>query len=110
MSISVALTVAQGKRIIAKGVVAARIYQQAYSGGSVLLIKGTTNAYIVEEIIGTSIDKLSFARGLTLPRGVPRRRPEGVPLGDVLIDQGRVDLHADIAEVVDGLGPSDLII
>ncbi|MHB0877357.1 MAG: hypothetical protein ACYC5O_15075 [Anaerolineae bacterium] len=110
MSISVSLTVAQSKRLIAKGVVASPAFREAYDGARVLIIKGTTNAYIVEEVAGTKIDKLNFARGLTLPHGLKRRRPEGAPIGDVLIDHGTVDLHADLAEALELLGPGDLIL
>jgi len=110
MSISVSLKVSEGKRLIAKGVVASPTFREALEKARILIIKGTTNAYVVEELVGRSIDKLSFSRGLTLPHGVRRRPPAGEALGDVLVDHGEVDLHADIAEVVDSLGPGDLIL
>jgi hypothetical protein len=110
MSIAVSLTVAEGKRLIAKGVVASPIFREALAGGRVLVIKGTTNAYIVEEATGNKIDKLNYARGLTLPHGMPRRAAEGAPIGDVLIDHGTVNLNADLNEALEALGPGDLIL
>lgn len=110
MSISVSLTVAQSKRLIAKGVVASPVFRQAHEQGKILIIKGTTNAYIVEEVIGREIDRLTYARGLTLPHGVRRRAPRGDRIDDVLIDHGQVNLNADINDAVESLGPGDLII
>ena len=110
MSILVSLKVSESKRLIAKGVVASPMFRQAREAGRILIIKGTTNAYIVEELTGEGIDKLSFARGLTLPHGLQRRPPRGEPLGDVLVEGNRVDLNAEMADVIDTLGPGDLIL
>lgn len=110
MSFAVSLTVAQSKRLIAKGVVASQAFRDALANGRILIIKGTTNAYVVEELTGTSIDRLNFARGLTLPHGRRRRPVEGAPLGDVLVDHGKVDLQADLAAALETLGPGDLIL
>jgi len=110
VSISISLTVAQSKRLIAKGMVASSVFRDTCENGRVLIIKGTTNAYIVEEMIGETIDKLAFARGLTLPHGVRRRKPEGRVLGDVLIDHGHIHVDVDMTEVVDDLGRGDLIL
>ena len=110
MSFPVSLTVAQSKRLIARGAVVSPVFREARDNGKILIVKGTTNAYVVEEVTGRSLDKLSFARGLTLPHGLPRRETAGPVLGDVLIDRGRVDLDADIATVVDTLGRGDLIL
>ncbi len=110
MSFSVSLKVSESKRLIAKGVVAGSAFQDAYRQGRVLIIKGTTNAHIVEELTGKSLDKLSFARGLTLPHGLRRRPQQGEALGDVLVDHGEIDLNADIAEAVESLGRGDLIL
>jgi hypothetical protein len=110
MSIAVALTVAQGKRLIAKGVVASPVFQKALQQARILIVKGTTNAYVVEEVTGQSIDKGTFARGLTLPHGAPRRQATGTPLGDVLVDHGKVDLQASIDDLVDSLVTGDLIL
>ena len=110
MSFAVALTVAQSKRLIAKGVVASPEFRRALAQGKILIIKGTTNAYVVEEATGESIAKGTFARGLTLPHGAHRRKSDGPALGDVLIDHGQVNLHADIDDVIDSLGSGDLIL
>ena len=110
MSVAVCLTVAQSKRLIAKGVVASRVFRQVREQGRIVIIKGTTNAYIVEEVVGRPIDRATFARGLTLPHGVRRRQPVGDPLGDVLIDRGQANLQADIGDIAESLSQGDLIL
>lgn len=110
VSRSVALKVSESKRLIAKGMVASPLFQDRCASGRVLIIKGTTNAYIVEEILHQNIDKLNFARGLTLPHGRKRRAVDGAELGDVLIEKGDVRTDVDIASVVDDLKRGDLIL
>ncbi|MGI6209174.1 MAG: hypothetical protein ACOYEW_13300 [Anaerolineae bacterium] len=110
MSVSVALKVSEGKRLIARGVVASPVFREAYEKGRILIIKGTTNAYIVEELTGQPMDKLAFARGLTLPHGKRRPSPQVQDTGDVLVEGGQVKLDVNLAEVVDTLGRGDLIL
>ncbi|NPV06624.1 MAG: hypothetical protein HPY83_01520 [Anaerolineae bacterium] len=110
MSVAVALKVSESKRLIARGVVASPVFREAYDRGRILIIKGTTNAYIVEELTGEPIDKLNFARGLTLPHGQRRRAVQGRDLSDVLVERGEVRWGVDIAEAVETLGRGDLIL
>jgi hypothetical protein len=110
MSFTVVLTVAESKRLIAKGIVASDFFRQARERGRILIIKGTTNAYIVEEILGQKIDKMAFARGLTLPFGKVRREPKGAVLGDVLLDHGTVRTDLAIEDAVERLERGDLIL
>ncbi len=110
MSTSVALKVSESKRLIARGVVASPVFREACASGRVLIIKGTTNAYVVEELLHERIDKLSFARGLTLPHGLRRRPVEGREFGDVLIEKGDIRTDVDIAEAVETLKRGDLIL
>jgi len=110
VSRSVSLKVSEGKRLIAKGVVASPLFQETCASGRVLIIKGTTNAYVVEELLHESIDKLNFARGLTLPHGLRRRPVEGSEFGDVLVEKGNIRTDVDIAEAVEELKRGDLIL
>jgi len=66
---SFVLTVAEGKRLIAKGVVQLPAVQRALREGTVVVCKGSTNAYIVEELTGQSFDKGSYVLGRTVPTG-----------------------------------------
>lgn len=66
---SFALTVAEGKRLIAKGVVALPAVQAARRDGTVIVCKGSTNAYVVEELTGQPINKGAYVLGRTTPAG-----------------------------------------
>ncbi len=64
---SFALTVSESKRLIAKGVVALPAVQKALRDGMVIVTKGSTNAYIVEEITGQPLQKGAYVLGRTVP-------------------------------------------
>jgi len=66
------LTVSESKRLIAKGVTKWPSVQRALREGMVVVATGTTNSYVVEELLGRKIDKTSYRSGLTLPRHPPR--------------------------------------
>ena len=85
MRTDLVLTVAQSKRLIAKGVAAYLPVRQALAEGTVAVTKGGTNAYIVEELLGESIQRRHYVFGQVLPRGVSR---------------GSVGLSADVPDLV----------
>jgi hypothetical protein len=64
---SFVLTVAEGKRLIARGVAALPCVREAMQSGTVVVTKGTTNAYVAEELLGHSIAKGAYVLGRTLP-------------------------------------------
>lgn len=66
---SFVLTVAESKRLIAKGVKAHPVVARALKEGIVSVAKGTTNAYIVEELTGEKIHKPHYCTGTTRPQG-----------------------------------------
>jgi len=67
------LTVAEGKRLIGKGVAALPQVQQAMEEGIVVVTRSTTSGYVLEELLGEEIDRTSFVTGKTLPSGHPER-------------------------------------
>jgi len=77
---SIHLTVAEGKRLIAKAVAALPEVRSALSKGLVVVCKGSTNAYIVEELTGRTIDKATYLTGNTQPaRGARPLTTERIP-------------------------------
>ena len=52
------LTVAESKRLIAKAVAQMPIVKNALANGMVIIIKGTTNAYVAEEITGQKVSTM----------------------------------------------------
>lgn len=61
------LTVAESKRLIAKGVAALDLVQDRLQQGVVVIANGSTNAYVYEELLHARIDRRAFVSGRTLP-------------------------------------------
>jgi hypothetical protein len=114
------LTPAAGKRLIAKALTTHPWVTETLRTGRLVIVAGTTNAYVAEEIltqIGQAVGFVHrhFYRGLTLPPALIAARagrpPDttGFP-GDVVIDKGVWARAKTIFEVIDQLGPGDLIL
>ena len=65
MLAEVVLTPSEGKRLIAKAIAHMPIVQLAKENGTIIIAISTTNAYVVEELLGNEIkDKGMFAAGV----------------------------------------------
>ncbi|RQW81037.1 MAG: hypothetical protein EHM14_02595 [Methanothrix sp.] len=114
------LTPAAGKRLIAKALVTHPSIQAAIRSNTVVIIAGTTNSYVAEEILQTigqadGFSRKRFFRGVVLPPWRPtaasgRHQDEsGVP-GDVVIVNGVWQKGKTIFDVVDDLKEGDVIL
>ncbi len=70
--IQVALTPAGGKRLIAQAVARHAAVRAAMESGTIVIIAGTTNGYVAEEILAAcgnteGFSRRRFFRGITLP-------------------------------------------
>ncbi len=63
MNASVVLSSAASKRLIAKGVAAHPIVKHALGNGRIVITRGTTNAFVAEELCGKKIDRGAYAAG-----------------------------------------------
>lgn len=68
------LTVAAGKRLVAKGVLALPAVEKALLDGTVVVMAGSTNGYVVEELLrrmgqAVPFSRTSFVRGVTTAPG-----------------------------------------
>ncbi len=106
----IVLTVSEGKRLIAKGVAASLWVKRALDEGMIVIAKGSTNGYIVEELLGQRIDKLRYALGLRWPQGRRRRLPPGERLPDVVLRRGEAVEGMDLDAAVQEMGPGDVFI
>ena len=61
------LTVAEGKRLIARGVAALPCVKAALQSGLVIVCKGSTNAYVAEELLGEPIARGAYVMGRAVP-------------------------------------------
>jgi hypothetical protein len=116
----VVLTPAAGKRLIAKAIATHPDVQSTLNSGIVVIVAGTTNGYVAEEIlalIGQSngFNRKCFYRGIVLPpaqlMSETGRRPDesGFP-GDVVIAQGKWLKGKTIYDVIDDLKHGDVIL
>lgn len=114
------ITPAAGKRLIARAIVSYPPILEAFKSGTVVIIAGTTNGYVAEEIllgIGQADDfsKRRFFRGIVLPPTQPRTEDGRLPdetefPGDVVIVNGIWKKGLTIFDVVDRLKEGDVII
>jgi hypothetical protein len=114
------ITPAAGKRLIARAIASYPPILEALKTGTLVIIAGTTNGYIAEEIlvgIGQVDDfsKRRFFRGIVLPPAQGRTEAGRLPdetafPGDVVIVNGVWKKGLTIFDVVDNLNEGDVII
>lgn len=114
------LTPAAGKRLIAKAIAADNSVMEAARSRTLVIIAGTTNGYVAEEVLealGQSggFSRKQFFRGITLPSAKPvtgtgrLADTSGFP-GDVVIRNGIWEKGKTILDVVDDLKAGDVIL
>ena len=105
------LTVAQSKRLIAKGAAKYGAVENAMKRGLVIVCPGTTNTYVLEELTGKPVKPFSFTTGMNLPQGVtPPIASEAERLGYVTLRNGKVAGEIGLEEALKQLGPDDVVI
>jgi hypothetical protein len=100
MIIEISLTVAESKRLIAKGIAAMPAVRKALADGTVVVATGSTNGYCIEEITGQAIAKPRYMTGATLPFGVGREGRLSRDVPDFVLKNG---------EPQDGVGSKDAV-
>jgi hypothetical protein len=103
------LTVSESKRLIAKGVAQMPIVKNALANGMVIIIKGTTNAYVAEEITGKKIEKAAYVRGRVEPVKGGKKLPSVKVLDDIVLEKGK-EVSVPLTEAVKKLKPGDVVI
>jgi len=114
------LTPAAGKRLIGKAVIRHPAIKEALKKGTVVIIAGTTNGYVAQELLSTycktkDFQRNRFYRGIILPPERPksstgRSYDESKFPGDVVIKKGVYQKDKTIFDVVDGLREGDVIL
>lgn len=69
MKAQITLTVSESKRLIARGVAALDIVRARLEKGIIMVSTGSTNAYILEELLGERFDKRTYVTGRFTPAG-----------------------------------------
>ncbi|MCX7725764.1 MAG: hypothetical protein N2053_02820, partial [Chitinispirillaceae bacterium] len=114
------LTVPVGKRLIGMAVADMLSKTSAFKGGTIVIVAGSTNGYVVEElfkIIGEKreFNRKRFFRGITTPPKVKttetgRLPDESLFPGDVVLKNGEWLKGKTIYDVVDSLKKGDIIV
>ena len=85
----VSLTSAESKRLIAKGVAILPEVRQALERGLVVIARGTTNAFVAEEVAGVKVEpKAHYAAGVVVD-GELSANPPGVRMKPIVLRQGK---------------------
>jgi hypothetical protein len=110
------LTVPAGKRLIAKAVASLEQIKRALEENTIVIISGTTNSYVAEELLLSTNQlgdfiKDTFYRGITLAPGKKAvTRNEGFSGKDVILEKGKWIKDKAVFDIVADLGPGDIII
>ena len=110
MQLSIVLTVAQGKRLIAKAVAQMPEVKRALQEGTLAIGRGTTNAYVAEEILGHAIPKGEYVAGRTMPAGVPGEALGRGQYPDIVLKHGKQVEGASVVGAVETMGTGDVFI
>ncbi|HPQ44085.1 MAG TPA: hypothetical protein PKZ42_07625 [Syntrophales bacterium] len=102
------LTPAESKRLIAKAIVSIPEVRKAKEEGYLIVGRGSTNAYIVEELLGKSIEKEKYVAGQII-KGIYCALLQGVRLQPVTFHKNQV-LDVEPSTVIDKLGPGDILL
>lgn len=107
------LTTAMGKRLIGRAMAVHPDIQRVLAGGTLVIIAGTTNGYVAEEILqkleqAEGFSRVGFRRGMTV---APGAEAVGADFpGDVVIADGQWQRGKTIFDVADDLRPGDVIL
>lgn len=113
------LTPAAGKRLIAKTLANHPVIRKALKNGTVVIVAGTTNGYVAEEILASLEEKdfsrKHFFRGIILPPNRPftptgRLADTSAFSGDVVIVKGVWQKGKTIEDVAESLREGDVIL
>ncbi|MHA1944387.1 MAG: hypothetical protein ACW96M_08330 [Candidatus Thorarchaeota archaeon] len=104
----VTLTPAESKRLIARGLLATDIIQNALKNGYLCITMGTTSSYLAEEILG-EYNKTRHIAGITVPKGLAITDKKTRAF-DAIFHKGAYLENKKVIDVLDQLGPKDIII
>lgn len=118
--IQAVITPAAGKRLIAKSLTKHPAILAALQSGTVVVVAGTTNGYVAEELLDAcgnmeNFSRKRFFRGITLPpyektTDIGRLADESQFPGDVVIQKGKWVKGKTIFDVIDDLKHGDVIL
>jgi hypothetical protein len=114
------ITPSAGKRLIAKTIANHPAIRKALKNGTVVIVAGTTNGYVAEEILKTykianDFSRKHFFRGITMPptkkvTAEGRLSDESKFSGDAVVTNGVWQKGKTLADLIDSLKEGDVIL
>jgi len=109
MKAEVVLTVAESKRLIAKGVANLPYVRERMEEGIIVVTTGSTNGCIYEELTGRRIDRRAYLTGRTTPaKGKCDWRVEAIP--DLVLVNGKPEPSLDRFSALEHMKAGDIYI
>ncbi|MBN1875055.1 MAG: hypothetical protein JXA33_12555 [Anaerolineae bacterium] len=107
------LTPVMGKRLIGKGMAQHPDVQRVLEKGTLLIVAGTTNGYVAEEILtmigqAEGFSRVGFRRGVTVAQGA--KLPKAELAGDVVIVDGQWQPGKTVFDVAEELKAGDVVL
>jgi hypothetical protein len=102
------LTSSESKRLLGKAVAAMPEVQHAKENGYLVIGRGSTNAFILEELLGCKMEKERYVAGQVI-KGVFCVLAGGLRAKPVTLHKGEV-LNVEPGAVIDKLTPGDILI
>jgi hypothetical protein len=107
------LTTVMGKRLIGKGMAQHPDIQRVLQKGTLLIVAGTTNGYVAEEILmalgqADRFSRVGFRRGVTVAQGA--KLPKADLAGDVVIVDGQWQPGKTVFDVAENLKAGDVVL
>lgn len=110
MRVSLVLTVAQSKRLIARGVARLPEILLALELGTIAIGRGTTNGYVAEELLGVTIPKGEYVAGRTLPSSITAERLGSGSYPDIVLRQGQCLPEISLSQAISQMRIGDVVI
>ncbi len=108
MKMIITLTPSESKRLIGRAVAGMDMVQKAWSKGRVYITNGTTNAFVLEELTETEMDKSKFAAGIVC-HGVHCVTPDEERMSPRYYRHGK-EVEASFPGLLDDFSAEDVII
>lgn len=106
----IVLTVSESKRLIACALRRHPVVSRALAHGSVIITRGTTNTYVVEELAGARMKRGEFVAGRVSGRTPRLWTASASSLAGVVLRHGKAVREKSLDSCLADLGPEDVVI
>ena len=109
------VTPSMGKRLIAKAVATRSDVKAATTKGTLVIVAGTTNAYVAQEVLDAvgrrdEFEPRGFRRGMVVPPSFDGAGAKAEFSGDVILVDGRWRKGKEIFDFIDEMKSGDVVI